>query len=140
MSLKSLKPHKQKFRSPIYICTNTTTMLKKIRTVIYHVNDIEKAKQWYIRITGIQPNFDEPFYVGFDINGFELGLDPDNTDIQKGNNSIAYWSVDDIDKAVETFTNNGAVVISPIQNVGGNISVAIVRDPFGNYVGLIHEG
>lgn len=115
-------------------------MLKKLRTVIYHVNDIEKARQWYIRITGIQPYFDEPFYVGFDINGFELGLDPDNTDIQKGNNSIAYWSVDDIEKAVEIFTNNGAVVVSPVQNVGGNISVAIVRDPFGNHVGLIHEG
>jgi len=115
-------------------------MLKKLRTVIYHVNDIKKAKQWYIRVTGIQPYFDEPFYVGFNINGFELGLDPDNTDILQGNNSIAYWSVDNIDKAVETFTNNGAIVVSPVQNIGGNISAAIVRDPFGNHVGLIHEG
>jgi predicted enzyme related to lactoylglutathione lyase len=114
-------------------------MFKKIRTVIYHVNDIEKAKEWYGRITGIKPYFDEPFYVGFDINGFELGLDPDTTDVVPGNNSIAYWSVDDIHKALENLKDNGAAVVSDIQNVGDNISVAIVKDPFGNCVGLISK-
>ena len=54
-------------------------MFNKLRTVIYHVDDIEKAKQWYINITGVQPSFNQPFYVGFDINGCELGLDPDIT-------------------------------------------------------------
>ena len=54
-------------------------MLQKLRTAIYHVNDLEKATQWYIDLTGIQPYFKELFYVGFDINGCELGLDPDMT-------------------------------------------------------------
>lgn len=48
-------------------------MLNKLRTVIYHVDDIIKAKDWYIQLTGIQPYFDEIFYIGFDINGCELG-------------------------------------------------------------------
>ena len=51
-------------------------MLQKLRTVIYHVADLPAAKEWYIKVTGLQPYFDEPFYVGFDINGFELGLHP----------------------------------------------------------------
>jgi hypothetical protein len=75
-------------------------MLKKLRTIIYHVNDLNKAKTWYENLTGIKPYFDQPFYVGFDINGCELGLDPDGSNFQPGNHSIAYWSVDDLKFAV----------------------------------------
>ena len=65
-------------------------MFKKLRTVIYHVSDIAAAKDWYIKATGIQPYFDEPFYVGFDINGFELGLDPDSSGVTSGNQTVSY--------------------------------------------------
>ena len=57
-------------------------MLQKLRTIIYHCEDLAAAKEWYTRVTGIQPYFDEPFYVGFNINGFELGLDPDMEGVQ----------------------------------------------------------
>lgn len=114
-------------------------MFKKLRTVIYHVNDIDKAKEWYIKITGIQPYFDEPFYVGFDINGSELGLDPDMTNIDEGNSAVAYWSVEDIEDAVKTFTANNATILFPITGVGEGIKTAVLRDPFGNAVGLIEE-
>lgn len=112
-------------------------MFKKLRTVIYHVNDIDKAREWYINITGIQPYFDEPFYVGFDINGYELGLDPDAAGVLKGNQSVAYWAVDNINDVVEKLITAGAKIISPVTNVGGTIEVAVVQDPFGNAVGLI---
>lgn len=112
-------------------------MFKKLRTVIYHVDDINKAKEWYIAATGIQPYFDEAFYVGFDINGFELGLNPDFTGISKGNMAVAYWAVDNINDVVDKLTQAGAKIISPVTNVGGTIEVAIVEDPFGNAVGLI---
>ena len=114
-------------------------MFKKLRTVIYHVDDLDKAKAWYKSITSIDPYFDEPFYVGFDINGCELGLDPDFTEIESGNQSIAYWSVNDIENAVATLTANDAVVISQVTGVGDRIKVAVVKDPFGNAVGLIEE-
>ncbi len=71
-------------------------MLQKLRTVIYHVNDLAAAKAWYTSLTGKEPYFDEVFYVGFDINGFELGLDPDMSNVQSGNHSTAYWAVEDI--------------------------------------------
>ena len=114
-------------------------MFKKLRTVIYHVGDIEKAKQWYIDITGAQPYFDEPFYVGFDINGCELGLDPDLNNIEEGNMAIAYWKVDDIEASVQKLKLNGATIISNVTGVGEGIKVAVAKDPFGNAVGLIEE-
>lgn len=112
-------------------------MFKKLRTVIYHVNDIEAAKQWYIQATGIEPYFAQPFYVGFDINGFELGLDPDNNNFTKGNNSISYWAVDSVESASVKLISIGAKLIQPKTNVGGTIVVVIVEDPFGNRIGLI---
>ncbi len=68
-------------------------MLQGLRTVIYKVAELEKAKNWYSKILGIEPYFDEPFYVGFNVGGFELGLDPDISDLTKGNNLVVYWSV-----------------------------------------------
>ena len=114
-------------------------MFKKLRTVIYHVTDIEKAKQWYIDVTGIQPYFDEPFYVGFDINGCELGLDPDMDNVDEGNMAVAYWLVNDIEASVKKLILNGATIILDIAGVGEGIKTAVIKDPFGNAVGLIEE-
>jgi predicted enzyme related to lactoylglutathione lyase len=112
-------------------------VFKKLRTVIYHVNNLDEAKQWYAAVTGIKPYFDEPFYVGFDVNGYELGLDPDESGVTGGNQSVAYWAVDNIHAVVEKLTTAGATVISGVQNVGGTIETAVVKDPFGNAIGLI---
>src|SRR5262245_34316225 len=48
-----------------------------LRTAIYHGPDLAKGKAWYSKVLGIEPYFDQPFYVGFNIGGYELGLDPD---------------------------------------------------------------
>ena len=112
-------------------------MFKKLRTVIYYVSDVKKAKAWYIDLTGYQPYFDEPFYVGFDINGCELGLDPDMNDVETGNQAVAYWAVDDLPAVLKLLSAAKAVIVQPITNVGGPINVAIIKDPFGNSVGLI---
>ena len=57
-------------------------MFQGLRTVIYHVEDLTRAKEWYGSVLGMRPNFDEPFYVGFfvgfDVGGFELGLQPED--------------------------------------------------------------
>lgn len=112
-------------------------MLQKLRTVIYHVNDLAAAKAWYTSLTEKEPYFDEVFYVGFDINGFELGLDPDMSNVHTGNHTTAYWAVEDIRAAVEKATSIGATIIDAVHNVGGSIEVAVVADPFGNYIGFI---
>jgi predicted enzyme related to lactoylglutathione lyase len=114
-------------------------MFTKLRTVIYPVDDLRKAREWYSKITRVTPYFDESFYVGFNIYGYELGLDPDLTGTSTGERSVAYWSVDDIDAAVNILVNEGAVVLQPANQVGEGITVAVVKDPFGNSIGLIQE-
>jgi predicted enzyme related to lactoylglutathione lyase len=111
-----------------------------LRTAIYHVPDLARAKQWYARAFGVEPYFDEPFYVGFNIGGYELGLDPHTEGTKPGaGGSVAYWGVADIDKAVAQFTRAGATLKSPVQDVGEGIKVATVADPFGNLIGLIEN-
>jgi predicted enzyme related to lactoylglutathione lyase len=112
-------------------------MLQKLRTVIYHVADLAAAKEWYTKATGTAPYFDEPFYVGFDINGYELGLDPSMDNISAGNHSESYWAVESARAAADKFIALGATLVQDVTNVGGSIHVAIVADPFGNHIGFI---
>ncbi|HVG34851.1 MAG TPA: VOC family protein [Pyrinomonadaceae bacterium] len=114
-------------------------MFQGLRTVIYHVDDLQKAKQWYSGILGIEPYFDEPFYVGFSVGGYELGLDPNMEGVSKGSNVVAYWGVKDAASAYQRVLELGAQKHSEPQDVGGGIIVAQVVDPFGNVFGIIEN-
>ena len=115
-------------------------MIKGLATVIYHVPDLDRAKAWYANAFNQQPYFDQPFYVGFNIGGYELGLDPDPSGGSSGpGGSVAYWRVDEIEAALQHFVANGATVVAPVQDVGGDIRVATIADPFGNLIGLIEN-
>ena len=115
-------------------------MFRGLRTVIYHVNDLDQAKAWYSSVLGIEPYFDQPFYVGFNVGGFELGLDPDMTGITTGTGSVsAYWGVSDCEAALNRLLELGASAHGPVQDVGGGIRVAAVNDPFGNVLGVIEN-
>lgn len=119
--------------------TKEARMFQGLRTVIYHVDDLQKAKEWYSNVLGIKPYFDEPFYVGFNVGGFELGLDPDVKGISKGNNVVAYWGVKDAKAAYRRVQELGAKKNSDPLEVGGGIIVATVSDPFGNVFGIIEN-
>ncbi|HEX5474486.1 MAG TPA: VOC family protein [Vicinamibacterales bacterium] len=115
-------------------------MVQGLGTVIYHVADLARAKAWYAAAFQQQPYFDQPFYVGFNIAGYELGLDPNPADAAAGAGGVvAYWRVPEIDGAVRHFVDAGAAVLAPVQDVGDGIKVATVADPFGNPIGLIHN-
>jgi predicted enzyme related to lactoylglutathione lyase len=114
-------------------------MFQGLRTVIYHAPDLEKAKAWYSAAFGIAPYFDQPFYVGFQVGGFELGLDPDVANVSVGNNAVAYWGVEDIAAACARMIAQGASVRQDVRDVGDDIKVASVADPFGNVIGLIQN-
>lgn len=111
-----------------------------LATVIYQVPDLAQAKAWYTRAFGQPPYFDQPFYVGFEVGGYELGLHPDLSEGQPGpGGSVAYWRVPAIDAALTHFVDCGATLVSPTQEVGEGIKVARVADPFGNVIGLIEN-
>src|SRR5215204_6068857 len=115
-------------------------MFQGLRTVIYHAADLNAAKEWYAKALGVQPYFDQPFYVGFNIAGYELGLDPNQSIGKAGaGGSVAYWRVADIHDAVRHFTRSGAILRASAQEVGDGIKVATVADPFGNLIGLIEN-
>ena len=112
--------------------------LRKLRSVIYTVGDLARAKAFYQALLGRAPYFDQPFYVGFDIDGQELGLDPDVRNRKPGpGGAVGYWKVDDISASWEFAIANNAEPLEPPHAVGEDTSVAVVADPFGNYVGLI---
>jgi predicted enzyme related to lactoylglutathione lyase len=115
-------------------------MVLGLGTVIYHVPDLRRGKAWYSTAFQQQPYFDEPFYVGFNIAGYELGLDPNEAVARAGpGGGVAYWRVEEIGTALQHFVAAGAVVVSAIQDVGDGIEVATVADPFGNLIGLIQN-
>ncbi len=117
-----------------------TTRLLGLRTNIYKVTDLEKAKAWYKKAFGIEPYFDEPFYVGFNVGGFELGLDPDTSEQKPGaGGSVTYWGVTSMDETIKSLVANGVVIHQEAHDVGEGIKVASVLDPFGNVVGLIEN-
>ena len=112
-------------------------MLLGLRTAIYPAPDLSAAKAWYAELLKTAPYFDEPFYVGFSVGGFELGLVPDGTPGTSG--SQALWGVAEIGSAHARLLKLGAIELDPITEVGAGIKVAAVRDPFGNRLGVIEN-
>jgi predicted enzyme related to lactoylglutathione lyase len=115
-------------------------MFLGLRTVAYHVSDIAKAKDWYSAILGFAPYFDEPFYVGFNVGGYELGLQPSDAEPgKKAEGVVAYWGVADAAAALKRLLEQGATLHEDVQDVGEGIKVAAVKDPFGNVFGVIEN-
>lgn len=113
---------------------------KGLATAIYYVPDLSRAKAWYARLFGQQPYFDTEFYVGFNIQGYELGLHPETDENKAGSaGCVAYWRVATIEAAVADGITAGAQLVSDVQDVGEGIKVATLADPFGNPIGLIEN-
>lgn len=112
-------------------------MIQGLRTVIYPVGNLSEAKAWYGQVLGKPPYFDEVFYVGFEVGGFELGLVPDGQPGSAG--ATAYWGTQDIEQEVARLSALGAQVETAVEDVGGGIRVATVRDPDGNLFGVIQN-
>lgn len=111
-----------------------------LRTAIYKVSDIQKATTWYTKVFSTSPYFNEPFYVGFNIGGYELGLQPEETPVTVKNESVlVYWGVNNVNEEYQRLLSLGATNHEEPQNVGGEIVVATVKDPWGNILGIIYN-
>jgi predicted enzyme related to lactoylglutathione lyase len=111
-----------------------STHLFGLRTVIYPAPDLAAAKAWWAAFLGTAPYFDQPFYVGFDVGGYELGLLPD---AEPSDGAQAYWGVADVPAAVARAVEQGCTVHTPPSDVGEGIVTAVVRRPDGAIVGFI---
>jgi len=110
-----------------------------LRTTIYKVSELQKAADWYAGIFETIPYFVEPFYVGFNIKGFELGLMPEEGVTAKSDNVLSYWGVEKIEEEYQRFLDAGATEHEKPTNVGGEIMVASVKDPWQNVIGIIYN-
>jgi len=111
-----------------------TTPLLGLRTVIYPSPDLEASKTWWTNLLGVDPYFDQPFYVGFNVAGYELGLLP-TADPEDG--ALVYWGVADVAEAVTESIAHGSAEHTPVADVGDDIVTATVRTPHGTIVGFI---
>lgn len=114
-------------------------MIQGLRTIVYYVGDLASAKEWYKKVFNIEPYFDEPYYVGYNVDGYELGLNPNDDGYSNGNHSITYWGTNDIQKAFARFKELEVEIHEAPKNVGGPIWVGSIFDPFGNVIGLIEN-
>ena len=108
--------------------------LQGLRTVIYPAPDLEEVKAWWTEALGIEPYFDQPFYVGFNVGGYELALMPDAS---PEDGPLVYWGVDDVAASVEAALARGSTEHTPIAEVGDGIVTATVRTPAGSILGVI---
>jgi len=115
-------------------------MFHGLRTATYQVKDLARAKEWYSTVLGVKPYFDQPFYVGFNVGGYELGLVPtEDAGEKRAPAGIAYWGVKDAREAYQHLLDFGAKPQEPIQDVGEGILIGAVHDPFGNVLGIIQN-
>jgi len=116
-------------------------MFQGLRTVVYFVTDLQRAKAWYTELLGAPPYFDEPFYVGFNVGGYELGLHPSDgaQDVKNATSVVTYWGVEDVDAAYARLLEMGATEHAAVMDVGEGIKLGDVIDPFGNIVGIIYN-
>lgn len=108
-----------------------------LRTALVPTTDLARGKEWYSKVLDREPYFDEPFYVGYAVGGFELGLLPDATPGTPG--ATPLWGVLDADAAMARLVALGASVHEPVTDVGGGIRHGSVLDPFGNVFAILEN-
>lgn len=109
-----------------------------VKTLIFPVSDLAKAKTLYSSLLGVEPAFDTPYYVGFQVNGQDVGLDP-NGHRNGMTGPVAYLQVDDIQAMLRSLVTAGAATTQDVRDVGGGRLIATVKDADGNMIGLLQD-
>jgi predicted enzyme related to lactoylglutathione lyase len=105
-------------------------MSTAIRSLVIPVSDLEAAKAVYTALLGA-PHTDEPYYVGYNVDGFEVALNPAG---QGG--PVAFADVEDLDATRDTLLAAGATERDAPRQVAPEARVCVIEDPDGNPIGL----
>jgi predicted enzyme related to lactoylglutathione lyase len=114
------------------------TSTEGIKTVLHPVTDLAASKAVYTALLGVPPSSDAPYYVGYEVEGQQIGLVP-NASAQGMTSPIAYWHVSDIEAKLAEVAAAGAKVKESPRDVGGGRLVATFTDPDGNVLGLLQD-
>jgi len=110
-----------------------------VRTILYPVRDLAKAKALFTQLAGREPVADSPYYVGFDLDGQQIGLVPNGHDSQHMTGATPFWHVDDIEASVKAVLEAGGTMQQEIHGVGNGRRVAAVIDTEGNVLGFLQD-
>ncbi|MGX4693998.1 VOC family protein [Streptomyces sp. JNUCC 63] len=113
-------------------------MTAGLKTIVYPVKDLDRAKALFRALLEVEPYADEPYYVGFKDAGQDVGLDP-NGHAQGMTGPVPYWHVDDIRARLAALLEAGAELLQDVRDVGGGRLIASVKDADGNLVGLVQD-
>ena len=108
------------------------------KTIIFPVTDLGTAKAVFTALLGVEPESDQPYYVGYSVGGQQIGLDP-NGHRTGMTGPVAYWHVDDIAGSLKLLGDAGATVKQDAKDVGGGRLIATVTDADGNPIGLLQD-
>lgn len=106
-------------------------MSPTIRSLVISVSDLDAAKAVYTALLGA-PHTDESYYVGYNVNGFEVALNPAGD----GGGAVTYADVEDLDATRETLLAAGATERDAPRQVAPEARVCVLKDPDGNPIGL----
>jgi predicted enzyme related to lactoylglutathione lyase len=110
-------------------------MNKGVKTIIYTVRDMARAKKQFRTLLGVDPYGDQPYYIGFKVGDQDIGLVPNSPEA----GMTAFYHVDDIKQSLQSLTEAGSQTLREITDVGGGRLVASVRDADDNIIGLIQD-
>ena len=108
-------------------------MNQGIRTVIYPVKDMARAKMRFRTLLEVEPYADQSYYIGFKVGDQDIGLVPEGTNA----GMTAFYHVDNIKQSLQSLVDAGSEILQEIKNVGGGRLIASVRDADGNIIGLV---
>ena len=110
-------------------------MSKGLTAVVFPTSDIAKSKQLLTRVLGVEPTYDDPYYIGYEVGGVQIGLDPSG-DERGITGATPMFEVDDIRETVSAMKAMGATVVEDVRDVGGGNLIALLSDDDGNMIGL----
>lgn len=102
-------------------------------TVLLPATDLAASRELYQVLLGAEPTADTPYYVGFDVDGHQIGLVLGATVVRP------HLHVPDMEAALRCITTAGGSVVDESHEVGGGRLVAVVRDMAGAEIGLIAD-
>ena len=113
-------------------------MTEGVKTIMYPVTDLANAKTLYGELLGVEPYMDEAYYVGFNIEGQNIGLDPHGHS-EGMTGPVAYRHVNDIEERLQALLDAGAAAHQGVRDVGGG-QVALLRQRHRRQCHRPHSG
>jgi predicted enzyme related to lactoylglutathione lyase len=112
--------------------------MENVKVIVYPVQDLAQAKTLYSTFLGVPPYADSPYYVGFKVDGIDIGLDP-NAHGRGITGPVVYLQVNDIQQRLQSLLEMGAQELQAITDTGNGRLITSVKDSDGNIIGLLQD-